>query len=598
VMTDLPRWRILLAVVAALLAVAAIAIVAALVFEISSKVRLGFRIVRPHDVEGAAQLAAVLCGIFVVSAWRHRVVRHLGIAAMVTMLLVALTVHAAGAARRYPFGDHALIESYTLLAAQGRLFVGPYSRFGWHHPGPLYFWLAAPFYTLAKYHTGGLAVAVLVINVASIGTIVSIARRFASAPVLVAVLIGLTAYVWRLDGIFMSLWNPHVPVLPVMALTIVCAAVAAGQAGLIPLAVSFASFAAQTHVGLLPYCAAVTGLAIVLHAIGARGQAEWLDLRTRRILNVSAWLLVLLWSGPLAEQLSGDPGNLTLLWQFFVADRERPTVAAAYVAWSNNLGALFVPDVRLRNNAFVPSAATWPLVWAAAETLLLIPAIAWLRSTGRRFDAAFASVVLGGLLVSLWSVTRIVDTITEYGIVWISAIGVLASAALAGTSILMVAARTRTARVLPGATRTIVLAVCVAALTAKTWTSFAGYQAEAPLPRGQRQARDLYQSVSIFIRDAHVRKPLLRMRGDTWSATAGVALQLQLAGQDFAVEPGALALFTRAFAPDGREDVEITFLRRPNEEEVQHRLGSVRVAAVGDVYAEAVLLCAAGTPDR
>jgi hypothetical protein len=54
----------------------------------------------------------------------------------------------------------------------------------------------------------------------------------------------------------------------------------------------------------------------------------------------------------------------------------------------------------------------------------------------------------------------------------------------------------------------------------------------------------------------------------------------------------------RAFARNGREDVEITFLRRPNAEGVQHRVGSIRVAAVGDVYAEAVLSCPAGTRDR
>jgi hypothetical protein len=37
-------------------------------------------------------------------------------------------------------GDYAALELYTRLAAQGRQLLGPYSRFGFHHPGPAYFY--------------------------------------------------------------------------------------------------------------------------------------------------------------------------------------------------------------------------------------------------------------------------------------------------------------------------------------------------------------------------------------------------------------------------------------------------------------------------
>ena len=46
----------------------------------------------------------------------------------------------------YPVSDIALTELFTREAAHGRLIVGPYSRFGWHHPGPTCFYLLAPFY--------------------------------------------------------------------------------------------------------------------------------------------------------------------------------------------------------------------------------------------------------------------------------------------------------------------------------------------------------------------------------------------------------------------------------------------------------------------
>src|SRR5437879_7641309 len=43
-------------------------------------------------------------------------------------------------------GDGAALELGTLHAARGVQFLGPYSRFGWSHPGPAFFYLALPIY--------------------------------------------------------------------------------------------------------------------------------------------------------------------------------------------------------------------------------------------------------------------------------------------------------------------------------------------------------------------------------------------------------------------------------------------------------------------
>ncbi len=45
-------------------------------------------------------------------------------------------------------GDGAALELRVLRAVRGVQFLGPYSRFGWSHPGPAYFYLASPFYEL------------------------------------------------------------------------------------------------------------------------------------------------------------------------------------------------------------------------------------------------------------------------------------------------------------------------------------------------------------------------------------------------------------------------------------------------------------------
>jgi hypothetical protein len=589
--TALTRWRRILTVAAATLAIADVAIVVVLLSGYSTRVRLGFRIVQPHDVLGATQLGALLCAIVAASAWRQRAIRVVALVATTMMLLVALTVHAGSGERHFPIGDHALIELYTGLAPQGKLLVGPYSRFAWHHPGPMYFWVAAPFYALAKYHTGGLAVAVLVINAASIGTILWIGRRFASPQLLVTLAIGLTAYIWRIEGIFLSLWNPFVVVLPAMALATICGAIATGRAGLIPVAVLFASFAAQTHVGLLPYCVSLTAVAIVICIVTAGGRrSEWLDVKTRRSLNISAWLLVVLWIGPIAEQLTNAPGNLTQLWRFFAADHERPTWQAAYVAWANNVAALLLPDLRLMKGKFVASAASWPLAWAAIETLLLVPAVLWLKNTGRRFDAAFASIVLAALVVSLWSVSRIVGDIVDYGLVWISAVGTLGMSVLAAAALTGLPTRIHVARFVPARSPTIIVTLLLLLLAAKTWRAFDGYHRPGQPGRSAEQARDLYDGVRTFIRDAQVRKPLLRMSAETWFAAAAIGFQFHLTGQDFAVDPAAVPLFTEVFRADGTEDVEITFSLGGRRREIRSRPGNIPIGKAGRLHADAVFL--------
>ena len=70
--------------------------------------------------------------------------RAIGAAAAIGLIVVLVAI-ARGADRFTPTSDTAVIESYTLQASQGRLLLGPYSRFAWHHPGPFYFFLMAPF---------------------------------------------------------------------------------------------------------------------------------------------------------------------------------------------------------------------------------------------------------------------------------------------------------------------------------------------------------------------------------------------------------------------------------------------------------------------
>ena len=75
-------------------------------------------------------------------------------------------------------------------------------------------------------------------------------------------------------------------------------------------AFGFGSFIVQTHIALGPFvaCLALWALACVLMANRRQpDRSAW------PIVNASAWLLIVLWLPPIAEQLSHRPGNFVQL---------------------------------------------------------------------------------------------------------------------------------------------------------------------------------------------------------------------------------------------------------------------------------------------
>src|SRR5437867_10812238 len=98
----------------------------------------------------------------------HRTRRY-GVALTVGCAVVVwIIARARSLSPLFPVSDEALLEIYTLQALAGRLLVGPYSRFMWHHPGPIYFYLLAPFYVATDHLTSGLNAGALTINLTAL----------------------------------------------------------------------------------------------------------------------------------------------------------------------------------------------------------------------------------------------------------------------------------------------------------------------------------------------------------------------------------------------------------------------------------------------
>ena len=73
--------------------------------------------------------------------------------------------------------------------------LGPFSRYGWNHPGPLMFWLLAPIYRLLGADPGAMYASGAIANVVGLCVLMMVARRFGGRRLLAAVGIGATLLV-------------------------------------------------------------------------------------------------------------------------------------------------------------------------------------------------------------------------------------------------------------------------------------------------------------------------------------------------------------------------------------------------------------------
>jgi len=191
---------------------------------------------------------------------------------------------------------------------------------------------------------------------------------------------------------------------------------------------------------------------------------------------------------------------------------------------------------------------------------------------------------LAALTIAFWSVTRVEGLIPAYGIVWITAIGVLATATLCVAGISLFTRPVWLDR--PTWATTVIGAIFLLAYGTIIWRIPTG-----PPERQTRQEREvsaLFESLREYCERSGTRRPLLRIGQDMWAIAAGLGLQLQLANRDFAVEPSAVFLFTNEFAANGAEDAVITIAPESLHRELVARPDNVVVGAVDSVYLDAV----------
>jgi hypothetical protein len=505
--------------------------------------------------------------------------------AVLFVLLVSLTAVAVArrAADAPSSSDTAVIESYTLLAGRGALLVGAYSRFQWHHPGPLYFYLLAPFYAAAGWKAAGLNAGAATLAVASVALVGAILLR-RRPRLAVLTMAALALFAWRAAEATASPWHPHVAVLPLTGSIGAAAAVIAGAYGLLPLVAFLASLAGQAHVALMP-CVLIVGAMAATRVIVSATDHNRGD-RARRALVLTAIVLALSWALPLYEQLSASPrGNVTELWQFFIRQPHRgQPFGVALSAWADMLVGIVRPD-------FYP-AHGWPFVespvrWAEALSLAAVAAVAvrgWLAfRKGDTFLTAFASLLVASAAVALWSATRIDERIFDHDVFWIAGIGLLMLAALVDSLLALVSAWE------PGRRAAGLIAIALLAVAAAASASHLEQVVSQSFdpPAEARLAGELAADLRAYMTREGVARPLIRIDQDAWPVAAGAILALQKEGRMTAVEEDWVVMFSPAFRANGHEDAIVT-VAAPAEHLRLRDAGVTEISAHEPIYAHAV----------
>lgn len=330
-------------------------------------------------------------------------------------------------------GDAAVIELAVRNAADFAQHLGPYSRFGWTHPGPAWFYALVPIYVLGGETAASLLAATQFLNAIVCVLIVLAASRRRLGPALGAAC-GVLVFVLAAPGaVFAEIWNPYATVLPALLFLVLIARTIDGSVFWLLGAGIVGSFLVQTHLGTgLPVAACLAAAAFVLLIRGAvrlmmlvRSRAFRFTWRWRWLYTAAASgaLLVVMWIPTMLDQRDGIR-NLTTLHKFFKLTQKTGTGHTAAQGlvlidrlvvpppWSVDLASVLTPGP--------VTVATVSGICGFAAVNLVIAVLAWRR--GARTAAFLAALAILLVPVGIASVVQTEGNLHDYLIAWFLAV--------------------------------------------------------------------------------------------------------------------------------------------------------------------------------
>ena len=361
---------------------------------------------------------------------------------------------------RVPITEGSDLAANSIQVYHAKMFrelLGNYSRWQFHHPGPVYFYLFAAgeylFYDLLHIvpaPANAQFLTLLLVNTALLfGSIEIFARHFSGAlfrPLALgaAVLLIYEVNHAQAGSALVSLWMPHVALFAFLFFASACASVAAGRAGHLPLLALGAMMLVHLHMAQFLFAgvmslAACTALAVVTFRDPARRR----DLRQHAgTVALSAVIVALFLLPMVLELVLHKPNNLDYV-RAYLEKYPNPSqgivVAARYL-----LSFLtFSPDIERRvyapasgllaQTASNPYAATYWVLVAACLCAAAAMAVRCPKLLSRFTWIVLAECAVISLLFLYWA-NRITGEMYNFNGFFFYAIHLLGLFLIAGTA--------------------------------------------------------------------------------------------------------------------------------------------------------------------
>ena len=321
-----------------------------------------------------------------------------------------------------PSGDWAVLTMRVEDVGRQTPLVGPYSRFGWNHPGPLMYWLLAIPYHLFGDKPEAILTAAATLNAFTVAALSAIAWRRGKLP-LVALTMGASAILLHAMGPAMirDPWNPFITLLPLALTVFLVWSVIEGDHWMWPPLAFVASFELQSHIGYLPMLA-MLGLALMVITWRRNAFSDLLPHSPKQrwwVLGISLAVLVGCWLPVAVDQVAGT-GNLGAITHYFLSPGDSPAGfgTALHVA-ADQLKFPAAPWLGRSEVAGLDGALLGSGLASFVLPVLAMAASLWLAIRRRAFAAMrFQLVVLAAAIGGLIATARVIGPLFDWVVRW------------------------------------------------------------------------------------------------------------------------------------------------------------------------------------
>jgi hypothetical protein len=494
------------------------------------------------------------------AARTHRRPRFFVIWAGVSVLFIVSHFSFYFLAPHYEGGD---LAANALQIRQAKSFdelYGNYSRFGFHHPGPAFFYAyalgeAVLFDTLKLVPSPYNAHAIIGVLIQALffTWALIIAARRVQRPLLLPLLLAFAAVHFSLvnfnipGSAFESIWPPYVLLCPFLCFLVAAASVASGKPQDLVPCVLAGCVLVHGHVAQPLFVVPLFLIAYTALCFAHR-RSRKLPVRVAPLTHVAALCILALFLLPLLlDARKGGESNLQLIWQHFSQSaQDHKSLAQSFIY----LGAFFhyvanpekyCDTLNLSNLTFLVDR--WPFLWmwiVVGIGIVLTPKPA--QSDERRFFRWLCVILVIGLLLSLtWGQMQDhemfgFNAYFYFGLLFVPFI-LLA---------IVIASRSKPASTGYLSPLLYLIALALGFATARSWS----WHTNLPTaPSGTEAMVAAVRQAAVADRQGP-RTKFLSFEHDAWEWAAGVALALERFGYESAVSPEWSPIFGAKHAAD------------------------------------------------